>query len=117
MKILILDNDKKRLKKFQERLIGHITCCVETVQETIKKLSEESWDIIYIDHDLGEKINEPSGPGTGYEVAQWLRDNEKHKPAKIIIHSFNIQGSQNIKTLLPEAICNPGAWLNNNMGF
>ena len=117
MRILILDDDQRRLDQFQQRLIGHVTCCVKTSKETIQKLSEDLWHVLFLDHDLGGTTYAPSGPGTGYEVAKWLSEHENRKPDQIIIHSFNAPGSKNMRALLPEAFYNPGAWINRDMGF
>ena len=117
MKILVLDDDQNRLDQFKQRLIGHVACCVKTAPETIRKLAEEPWDVLFLDHDLGGTTYAPSGPGTGYEVAKWLAEHEDRKPGQIVIHSFNAPGSQNMKSVLPEAFYNPGAWINRDMGF
>lgn len=117
MKILVLDDDQYRLKQFQQRLIGHVVHCTETASDTIKMLSEESFDVVFLDHDLGGTAYVPSGPGTGYEVAKWLSEHVDRKPKQIVIHSFNAPGANNMKSLLPEAFYNPGAWINRDMGF
>ena len=110
MKILILDDDITRLDIFKKNLIGHSVVCVMTAQETIQKLSDEIWDYVFLDHDLGGKMYVPSGIGTGYEVAKWLSENADRKPKKIIIHSFNEPGRKNMQNVLPEAEIFPGAW-------
>ena len=112
-----IDDDQLRLNQFQQRLIGHVVCCVKTASEAIQKLSEESWEVVSLDHDLGGDTYVPSGPGTGYEVAKWLAEHRDRKPSRIIIHSFNAPGSKNMKSVLPEAFYNPGAWINRDMGF
>ena len=111
MRILILDDNENRHKEFNKRLIGHVVKNVYTVEETIKYLEEEKWDFVFLDHDLGGKINEPSGPSTGYEVARWLQNNPNRQPDQIVIHSYNPTGARNMKSLLPNALIFPGAWL------
>ena len=110
MKILILDDMSIRHKAFKQNLIGHVVKCVETVKETIDSLNEETWDYLFLDHDLGGDVMVPSGPGTGYEVAQWLNKNVDKQPANIVIHSFNPDGAKNMASLLPKALICPGAW-------
>jgi CheY-like chemotaxis protein len=110
MYILVLDDDIKRLKQFKENLIGHVVECVMTAPETIQKLQERTWQILFLDHDLGDKVMVPSGPGTGYEVAEWLERNPDRQPEMIFVHSFNTVGAANIKRALPKAIIAPGAW-------
>ena len=51
--------------------------------------------------------------GTGYQVAEWLRDNPDKKPKKIILHTFNQFGAAKMLEVLPEAQYIPGAWLVN----
>jgi len=111
MKILVLDDQETRLIIFRQRLIGNIVECVKTATDAIKKLSEESWDMVFLDHDLRDKVFEKPGPGTGYEVAVWLRDHEDKKPKQIIIHSYNTKGAMYMKAILPGSIYRPGIWL------
>jgi CheY-like chemotaxis protein len=111
LKILVLDDDKIRLDHFRRGLIGYEVTTTETASDTISLLSTHDFDVIFLDHDLGGKINEPSGPGTGYEVAEWLHNNPNRKPKQIFIHSFNEPGRKRMKVCLPEAVECPGEWL------
>jgi CheY-like chemotaxis protein len=117
VKILVLDDDNTRLDQFKKKLIGHIVDCVETAPEAIELLKNNLYDVVSLDHDLGQLINQPSGPGTGYQVAQWLAENKDRKPPRIIIHSFNIPGAKNMMSHLPEASYVPGIWLLNTIEF
>jgi len=112
MKILILDDDKSRLSKFRKALIGHNVTTVEYVGECIKELKENGpFQRLFLDHDLSGKVFVPSGPGTGYEVAEWLSKNPEFMPEKIIIHSYNQDGAQRMmKVLNFKAVYIPGAW-------
>lgn len=113
MRILILDDDETRLRMFHEKLNdpGDIVMKTRTAKECISELQNYTWDMLFLDHDLGGKVYQESGPETGYEVAKWLFDNPEKKPEKIIVHSFNSSGSKNIIELLPESIYSPGIWL------
>lgn len=111
MRILVLDDEIDRLRKFKRALIGHLVELTTTVPEVLERLQNETWDYVFLDHDLGGKINVPSGPGTGYEVAEWLAANPDRQPKHIIIHSFCEHGRQNMKNILPNAEVIPGAWL------
>jgi CheY-like chemotaxis protein len=110
MYILILDDDLKRLKKFKQNLIGHVVECVTTVQETLDNLKEKEWGALFLDHDLDGKERVPSGPGTGYEVAEWLSKNPERQPKLIYVHSLYTEGAANMKKILPNAILAPGVW-------
>lgn len=110
MKILVLDDDVKRHKRFRQQWIGHELTIVVTAKEAIENLSRKTWDIVFLDHDLNNEAFVPSGPGTGYEVAQWLTNNPLRKPMLIVIHSFNSVGAIEMNLLLVEAVVFPGAW-------
>lgn len=68
-------------------------------------------NMVAFDHDLADEhykkqdfdYNKDSGEKTGYHCAKWLidycLDNELEVPTKIIIHSMNPYGSENIKSL------------------
>jgi CheY-like chemotaxis protein len=111
MRVLVLDDDPARLKAFVQSLIGHTVVTVSFVKDCIENLQNESWDLLFLDHDLSGQAYVPSGPGTGYEVAEWLRDNPDKKPKKIILHTFNQLGAVKMREVLPEAQYVPGAWL------
>ena len=97
MKILFLDDSLERHKTF-DKLFGdaenYITY-VETAGEAIGELSHETFDAIFLDHDLGGEYFVRSADGTGYEVAEWICDNVHYKPI-IIIHSMNPIGGANM---------------------
>lgn len=115
MKVLILDDDREdqfdaRLTKAGVKDITH----VKNARECIEKLEHESYDIIFLDYDLGhEGVYGPARGDSGADVAQWLKDhqlNPNHK-ARIIIHSPHPIGSAYMKELLPKALVLPGVWL------
>ncbi len=110
MDILILEDDKERHKAFLKSLIGANVVIVETAREAITKLSNYSWDYLFLDHDLGGKQMCASGLETGYEVSKWLEQNPDKQPPNIIIHSFNPIGAENMKKALPKAMLSPGCW-------
>lgn len=111
MKILILEDDVTRTNYFKKKLIGHELTFTQFSKECIKLLSENLYDVLFLDHDLGGAIHVASGENTGYEVAQYLYKNTDRKPEQIIIHSLNTVGARNIKQLLPTALIRPGCWL------
>jgi CheY-like chemotaxis protein len=110
MRILVLDDSSERLKVFRQNLIGHIVDCVKTARDAIHMLATNTYDAVMLDHDLGDKVMVPSGPGTGYEVAEWLSHNPDRQPRMIFIHSFNPAGAQRMKSVLANAVIAPGIW-------
>ena len=85
---------------------------VRNYDEFVKYISENGIpDIISFDHDLADvhyehvpEINyDKYQEKTGYHCAKWLieycLDNNLNIPRKIIIHSMNRMGAQNIKSL------------------
>jgi len=111
MDILILEDSSERQQAFLKKFSEFNLAIVETAQDAIEKLQSQKWDSILLDHDLGGETNVESGPGTGYEVAQWLANNPDHKPEQIIIHSANPVGRDRMKAELPEAIIAPFLWI------
>ena len=110
MRVLILEDDKARQRAFKQSFIGDIVEIAETASEVIRLLSSNTWDELYLDHDLGEEQMQESGPGTGYEAAKWLRDNPDRAPRHVFIHSYNPVGARNMKEQIPYAVLVPGIW-------
>lgn len=112
MKILILDDCKTRLSTFRRKLIGAVVICTEHAADCIRELeTNEQFDLILLDHDLEGKTYVPSGPGTGYEVALWLKNHPEKKPSKIILHTCNEYGAAKMLEELPEAIYLSGLFM------
>ena len=110
-KMLVLEDNKTRQRAFKQKFIGWSVTIVEKAEEAISLLTENRYDYLCLDHDLGEQENVPSGPGTGYEVADWLSKNPDRMPDNVIIHSYNPAGRENMKRALPNAQVKPGIWL------
>lgn len=111
MRVLVLEDNKDRRRIFKRSLLGHDGAIVETAQDAIEALEAETWDILFLDHDLADQAYMPSGPGTGYEVAEWLSRNRERLPARVYIHSYNEKGRAKMLEVLPEAVVAKGAWL------
>lgn len=103
MKVLILEDSVERYSQFQNQLEGHL-CFVHDAHSAIGALQKNEWDVVFLDHDLGE------GNGTGYDVACWLEEHEEHMPI-VVVHSSNPVGAKRILlTLIPSAYYMPNAW-------
>lgn len=101
MKILFLDDDLNRCKKVRQECVGHTLTIVHTVNEAKQALDSDVFDLISLDHDLGEKQMCASDADSGYEVARHLCNiANSNKLAVVLIHSMNPAGSENMYTLL-----------------
>ena len=110
MNILILEDSNERAVAFFRNLPKHDLCFVKTAQEAVSQLIDDEWDVLFLDHDLGGKILQPSDENSGYGVACWLAENQDRKPALIIIHSLNPVGALRMWRALPGSCLLPGAW-------
>ncbi len=115
MKILILDDDGRRRRKFATKYDSEDLTHVYTSHDAIRVMEKHEFDYVFLDHDLKGKIMEPSGPGTGYEVAEWIANNSERKPSKMVfIHSLNHIGSAKMRNVLTgagvEAMQVPHLW-------
>jgi CheY-like chemotaxis protein len=103
LNILILEDDKRRVTLFKQYLIGSSITITEHTDDCIKYLEENTWDILFLDHDLDQKVYVPSGPGTGYEVAMWLKNNPERVPKHVILHTCNEKAAPLMLEALPNA--------------
>lgn len=72
---------------------------VRSVKDFIKVIEEKGMpDVISFDHDLGTESYGVLAP-TGMDAAKWLVEKELI-PKKVIVHSANPTGAENIKRLL-----------------
>ena len=101
MNLLFLDDDVIRTKRFKSIIPSAQTAL--TAEECINKLkTEEEWDIVFLDHDLGNEIFVDSKrPDTGMEVVRWICENEPFV-RQIIVHSLNFPGAKNMVDTLTE---------------
>ena len=106
MKILILEDDAERINWLLPRLFPHRVFVCRTAQEALTVLGSETFDVIFLDHDLSNEHYQIYAEcevtqevvahvdrfdhETGFAVAKHLRDNPECSPnAQIIIHTMN----------------------------
>jgi len=101
-KILILDDDEIRHVQFASKYgTSEVLTHVRTAKEAIDELKTHKFDYVFLDHDLGGEQMVNSGPGTGYEVAEWIAYNKESHPSNmVILHSLNSPGRKNMCTVL-----------------
>lgn len=108
--VLILEDDPARMlsfeKRFKELDTADITFDhVENVHSAINMIMANSYDMLFLDHDLGgETFVDIHNNNTGSAFARWLSMNRHNAnfSGPIIIHSFNPQGAEYmLRTLNP----------------
>lgn len=113
MRILFLDDNAERHRKFLQEHIGCDVVQAWTAKEAIAALAAAAlvgreWDLVSLDHDLsddqqlacvrGEDIAK-AGEGTGYDVALWMEEHPV-KVRHVVVHSFNPTGAERMAKAL-----------------
>lgn len=76
-----------------------------TYDEGIKALTEESWDILLLDHDLG-CFDENGREWTGYDILCFLEENPHYLPiTDIRIVSANPAGRERMQKVIDVLYC------------
>ena len=78
IRVFLLDDDKRRHRWFSNRFKGDFVDVADTVTQAREFLSSNSYDAIFLDHDLHpEHYNTDSRDDTrtGYAIAAWLAAN------------------------------------------
>jgi len=75
------------------------TKVARTFQEGIDALQSQKWDILLLDHDLGEEKS-------GYDVMCWLEQNPDHLPGEIACVSANPVGKARIEQVIRKLYAN-----------
>lgn len=95
MRMLFLDDRTKRVESAR-RQYGEKwdLAIVSNVKECLRKMSEEDWDEVHLDHDLnGEDFQDPHDPMAGMAVVYYIQKcgwpANKRKPI-FRIHSSNV---------------------------
>lgn len=100
MKILVVEDSDERNQQFVKWLANHDLTIVVDAPEGIKKVKEGVYDVIFLDHDLGNRSGVPSDdPNTGYMVAKEIPESV-NKNTQVIVHSMNFDGARNILGVL-----------------
>lgn len=102
MKILFLDDSLERRKNFLHNSIGHDVYPAVTALDAIEIMNQEEnkWDLICLDHDLGDETYVDSDrEDCGMEVARWMTKN-KINVGQIIVHTLNHPAGRTMVDLL-----------------
>lgn len=96
--VFLLDDDKRRHRWFAKRFSGDELDIAETVEEAKEMLSGNTYDAIFLDHDLlphhYESNDHDDFASTGYAIAEFLNENKNlQRAATIIVHTRNADGA------------------------
>jgi len=100
MRILILEDDGTRVNNFIELLHTHDLTIIENAYEAVSLLESNVYDLLLLDHDLGEDN------GSGGIVSNYLRlnqDNPNYR-STTLIHSWNTPAAIGMLKDLPNAV-------------
>ena len=97
IRVFLLDDDKRRHRWFSARFKGDFVDVADNVEQAQQFLSENSYDAIFLDHDLHpEHYSNLSHDDerTGFAIASWLAANPQLQQAStILVHTRNADGA------------------------
>lgn len=97
IRIFLLDDDLRRHNWFAKRFKGDQLDFANDVAQAEQLLSENSYDAIFLDHDLHPEHYESAAHDderTGYAIAAWLASRpELQRASTIFVHTRNADGA------------------------
>jgi DNA-binding LacI/PurR family transcriptional regulator len=97
IRVFLLDDDERRHEWFAARFKGDFIDIADTVPEAQELLSANSYDAVFLDHDLHpEHYNSSTidDERSGYAVASWLASKpELQRASTILVHTRNADGA------------------------
>jgi len=107
MRILVVEDNPERVKKFRRELVGSIVDYAVDADSAMACLASHGYDLIFLDHDLGlREMVDSDDANTGYQVALAIARDAKNTSV-IVVHSCNPAGAANISRALPRAMLAP----------
>ena len=107
IRVFLLDDDLRRHRWFATRFKGDHIDFAENVSQAEKLLSSNSYDAIFLDHDLHPEHYESSehdDERTGYAIATWLASRpELQRASTIFVHTRNADGAMRMVAELRNA--------------
>ncbi|NCN42332.1 hypothetical protein GW916_13910 [bacterium] len=113
--IFVLEDDELRIEAFRGYFekIGETQVLYAVSVDEAKDLLQRNREfrVLFLDHDLGGEVYvESTEPNTGYQVAKFIKENAIiYKTC--IVHSMNVVGAENIRSVLRDANLLPFAEL------
>ena len=108
-RILILDDDQDRIDAFSDMFVSNLIDICMHADECIRLLKNNVYDVIFLDHDLNGTQIDYDEDDCGTAVADWISKNPI--PGKVVIHSYNPERGEYMKSVIPGSLYIPGAWL------
>lgn len=73
-----------------------------TFDEGIEQLKKGGWDVLYLDHDLGEldRHGNVCIYKTGYGIMCWLEFHQEYLPVSIVLVTSNPVGRRNMQVVI-----------------
>ena len=99
-KILVVEDDGKRINTFIEYLGGHKLKIVDTVDWAIIELEVHKYDYIFLTSDVGPFKE------SCVEVVEYILEDLSYQPF-VILHTIDVLTVDKINELLPEASWKP----------
>lgn len=116
MRILFVDDEQYRMDTFLSNAIGSSVTFAYNADSAIEILKRESFDIIFLDHDLAPEHYASSHPDdkNGQYLCRKIMEHDIRVPW-IIVHSLNPQGAARMIEVLgsfyrSRALYIPMAW-------
>jgi len=125
VKVLILEDDEARIKRFKRGLIPHNDfffqlTVTDNVQHALELVRHNVFDLVFIDNDLcAQHYDQPmfseGEKGTGIDFAKQVVDKSNAKETTLyIVHSLNFPAAGRIISVLKSAglpcLQKPFAW-------
>lgn len=99
LRVLIAEDIKDRQEILISLYRSHAWILVDTAYRAARLVQAYDFDVISLDYNL-------KGEETGADIANTIRYSRNSR-ARVIIHSMNPDGAQEIKNILPEGIIYP----------
>ena len=97
IRVFLLDDDQRRHEWFSARFKKDLIDVADNVETAQQLLSANSYDAIFLDHDLHPEhynSDEPDDERTGYAIALWLAANPAiQRASTIVVHTRNADGA------------------------
>ena len=92
-KILIVDDDSRRLQFFSDVFKGNKMEFASNAEKAIDRLNKEQFDLICLDYDLGLEQK-------GTQVVEHILEKNSSPSSRVLIHSMNQTGAKEITARL-----------------